>query len=70
MSFPDGSLVKNPPAGDSGSIPGLGRSPGVGLGNILQYSCWENPMDRGAWQATVHEGHKKSEKTKVTEHTM
>ena len=39
---------------DSGSIPGLERSPGVGKGNPLQYSCLENPMDRGAWQATVH----------------
>ena len=40
--------------GDGGSIPGLGRSPGVGNGNTLQYSCLENPMDRGAWQATVY----------------
>ena len=50
-------VVKNPPAnaGDSrnmGSIPGSGRSPGVGNGNPLQYSCLENFMDRGAWQAT------------------
>ena len=46
-------MVKNPPAnaGDSGSIPGLGRSPGGGNGNPLQYSCLEDPMDRGAWQA-------------------
>ena len=43
-------------AGDPGSIPGLGRSPGEGNGNPLQYSRLENPMDRGAWQATVH-GH-------------
>ena len=41
-------------AGDLGSIPGLGRSPGEGHGNPLQYSCVENSMDRGAWQATVH----------------
>ena len=41
-------------AGDPGSIPGLGRSPGEGNGNPLQYSCLGNPMDRGAWQATVH----------------
>ena len=41
-------------AGDQGSIPGSGRSPGEGNGNPLQYSCLENPMDRGAWQATVH----------------
>ena len=41
-------------AGDPGSFPGLGRSPGKEKGNPLQYSCLENPMDRGAWQATVH----------------
>ena len=41
-------------AGDLGSIPGLGRSPGEGNGNQLQYPCLENPMDRGSWQATVH----------------
>ena len=48
-------VVKNPPAnaGDLGSIPGLGRSPGEGNVNPLQYSCLENPMDRGAQQATV-----------------
>ena len=39
---------------DAGSMPGLGRSPGEGHGNPLQYSCLEKPMDRGAWQATVH----------------
>ena len=39
---------------DAGSNPGLGRSPGGGHGNPLQYSCLENPMDRGAWQATAH----------------
>ena len=42
-------------AGDLGSIPGSGRSPGEGNGNPLQYSCLENPMDSGAWRATVHE---------------
>ena len=49
-------VVKNPPAneGDLGLIPGLGRYPGGGHGNPLQYSCLENPMDRGAWQAVVH----------------
>ena len=54
--FPDGSVVKNLPAkaGDKGSIPGSGRSPGGRHGNPLQYSCLENPMDRGAWRATVH----------------
>ena len=41
-------------AGDAGSIPGSGRSPGGGNGNPLQYSCMQNPMDREAWQATVH----------------
>ena len=41
-------------AGDLGSIPGLGRRPGGGHGNPLQYSCLENPMDRGAWRATAH----------------
>ena len=40
--------------GDASSIPGSGRFPGVGNGNQLQYSCLENPIDRGAWQATVH----------------
>ena len=47
---------KNPPAsaGDLGSIPGSGRSPGGGHDNPLQYSCLENPMDRGAWMITVH----------------
>ena len=40
--------------GDTGSFPGLGRSPGGGHGNPLQYSYLENPVDRGAWQATVH----------------
>ena len=50
MGFPGGSVVKNllASAGDTGSIPGLGRSPGEGNGNPLQYSCLENPMDRRA----------------------
>ena len=50
-SFPDGSVVNNMPATerDVGLITGLGRSPGEGNGNPLQYSCLENPMDRGAW---------------------
>ena len=50
MGFPGGSVVKNAPAnaGDTGSIPGLGRSPGKGNGNSLQYSCLGNPVDRGA----------------------
>ena len=56
MGFPGGSVVKNPPAnaGDMGLIPGLGRSPREGNGNPLQYSCLENPIDKGAWWATVH----------------
>ena len=64
--FPGGSDGKESAcnAGDSGSIPGLGRSPGEGNGNPLQYSCLENPMDRGSWQATVHGV------TKVTDMTM
>ena len=53
-------VVKSPPANagdvrDADSIPGLGRSPGGGSGNPLQCSCLENSMDRGAWQATIHE---------------
>ena len=53
--FPGGSLEKNPPAsagdiGDSGSTPGSGRSPGRGNSNTLQYSCLEDPMDRGGWR--------------------
>ena len=52
-------IVKNPPANagdtkDVGSIPGWGRYPGEGNDNPLQYSCWENSMDRGNWWATVH----------------
>ena len=56
MDFPAGWVVKNLPAnaGDAGSILGLGRSPGEGSGNPLQYSCLKNPMDREAWRATVH----------------
>ena len=59
QGFPGGTMVKNWPANagnarDMGSIPGLGRSPGEGNGNPLQYSCLENPMDRGAWWATTH----------------
>ena len=57
-------VVKNPPASagdirDTGSIPGLGRSPGVGHGNSLQYSCLGNPMNQGAWWITAHGGHKR-----------
>ena len=60
VGFPGGSVVKNLPGSagnrrDTGSIPGSGRSPGVGNGTPLQFSCLENPMDRGAWWAMVHE---------------
>ena len=53
------AVVKSPPANagdprDMGLIPGLERSPGEGYGNPLQYSCLEDPLDRGAWQTTVH----------------
>ena len=60
MSFPSVSVIKNLPAnaGDVGAIPGLGRSPGEGNGSLLQYSCRENPMDRGAWRTAVHKAAK------------
>ena len=56
IGFPGGSegKVSACNAGDLGLIPGSGRSPGEGNGNPLQYSCLENPMDKGAWNATVH----------------
>ena len=56
MGFLGVSVLKNLPAsaGDLGSNPGLGRSPGEGKGKPLQYSCLENPMNRGAWWNTVH----------------
>ena len=56
LGFPSGSVIKDlsANAGEAGSIPESGRSPGGGNGNPLQYSCLENPMDRGAWWATVH----------------
>ena len=54
LGFSCGLVVKNPPAGDVGSIPGSGRSPGGGNGNPVQYSCLENLMDIGAWQTRVH----------------
>ena len=63
--------IKNPPAGagnirDASLIPGSGRSPGGGHGNPLQYTCLENPMDREAWQATVHRVIKESDITEAT----
>ena len=59
LDFLVGSVAKNSltnegDSGDPGSIPGSGRYPGGGNGNLLQYSCLKNSMDRGAWQATVH----------------
>jgi len=59
LGFPGGSVGKEPACNagdikDVGSIPGSGRSPGGGHGNLLQYSCLENPMDRGVWRATIH----------------
>ena len=56
LGFPRGSVVQNQPAhaGDKGLILDLGRSPGGGNGNPLQYSYLDNPMDGGAWQATAH----------------
>ena len=65
MGFPGGSVVKTPPAnaGDASSIPESGRSPGEGNGNLLQYSCLGNPMDRGAWWAALHGVVKESDMT-------
>ena len=62
LGFPGGSVVKNLPAdagttADAGSTPGSGRSHGEGKGNLLQYSCQDNPTDRGAWRPTVHGVH-------------
>ena len=54
---------------DTGSIPESGQAPGGGHGNPLQYSCLENPMDRGAWQATVRGATKESNIREVTQHT-
>ena len=68
QGFPEGTMIKNPRANagdtrDVGSVSGSGRTPGVGNDNLLQYSCLENCMDRGAWGATVHGGHKESDMT-------
>ena len=56
MGFPGDTVVKNPPtnAANAGSISGSGRSPGKGNGNLRQFSCLENPIDRGPWWVTVH----------------
>ena len=74
MGFPGGSGGKNPPANagdarDVGFIPGLGRIPGKGNGNPLQYSCLENSMDRGALFGYSPWGHKESDTTEKT-HTQ
>ena len=72
IGFPGGTVVENlstnaGDARDPGSSPGLGRSPGGGgKGNPLQYSCLENSMDRGAWQAMVHRVNKELDMTEVT----
>ena len=57
-------------AGDADSITGLGRTPGERNGNSLQYSCLGNPMDRGAWQATVNGVTKESDMTRTTTHEI
>ena len=71
MGFPGGSDGKESACnvGDLGSVPGLGRSPGKGNGNLLQYSCLENSMNRGVWQATVHGVAKRSRKKLSNQHT-
>ena len=72
MGFPDGSVGKESAynagdTGDVGSVPASGRSPGGGHGNSLQYSCLENPMDRGACQAMYGPwGHKEPDTTEAT----
>ena len=68
MGFPSGSDGKESAwsAGNQDLIPGSGRSPGKGNSYPLQYSCLENPVDRGAWRTTVHSVTKKSDMTEVT----
>ena len=70
LGFPSVSVVKNLPAaaGDEDLTPGSGRSPGEGNGNPLQYSCLGNPMDRGAWWATVHGVVKSRTKPRLNHH--
>ena len=62
-------MIKNLPANAASSIPGSERSPGGGHGNPLQYSCLENPMDRGAWRATVHRVAKSQTQLNTHTHT-
>ena len=75
MGFPGGVVVKNlfvnaADIRDGGLIPGSGRFPGGGNGSPLQYSCLENPVDGGAWQAIVHRGRKESDTTeRLSPHT-
>ena len=71
LCFPGGSDGKESACSvsDPSSIPGSGRSPGEGNGNPLQYSCLENSMDRGAWQATSPPDHKESDTTEQLSHT-
>ena len=74
MGFPGGASGKEPASNTGvirdvvGPIPGSGRYRGGGHGNTLQYSCLENPMDRGVWQAIVHVVAKESDMTEATEH--
>ena len=65
VDFPDCSVVKKPPAnaGNAGSVPRLGRCPGGGNGNPLQYSCLGNPVDRAAWLVAVHGAKRVSDTT-------
>ena len=73
MGFPGGSVIKNSPAMQKMQeiclILRLGRSPGEGNGNPLQYSCLENPMDKGDWWASI-EGHKELDMTEATQHII
>ena len=72
MGFPGGSVVKNPPAnaGEGSSIPVLGRSPGEGNGNPLEYSCLGNPMDRQAWVSCIPWSRKRVGHDLMTEHAL
>ena len=75
QGFPRGSVVKNLPANagdtrDPGLMAGVGRSLGVGNGNLLQYSCLKNPMDTGAWRATVHGVTKRWTRLRNSAHNM